>query len=329
MEKKIRMEDIAQELGISIVSVSKGLAGKDGVSEETRAKILAAAQNMGYIAPTKRKKEKQLSGNIGILVADRFFADHAFYPNLYRSMLKQCTDSGYSGLLEIVSPEEERNCTLPAIIVNHKVDGLIFMGQLSRNYLMTLISQELPYIFLDFHDDTLNAESVTSDNISGGYLLTSHILSTGRRKIGFVGNIFSTSSIMDRYLGYTKALLRAGIIPRSDWLLDDRDADGQFIPIRLPKELPEAFVCSCDEVAYNLVELLRRNGRRVPQDVAVAGYDDFQFAQICNPQLTTYRVNVKDMGQAAVDEIVRHINGKKQFTGTIIVHGSLIRREST
>lgn len=329
MANKVRMADIAQKLGISVVSVSKGLAGKDGVSEELREKIIAAAQELGYTAPVDRKKEKRLFGNIGILVADRFFADHAFYPAMYRSMLKQCTASGFSGLLEIVFPEEERNCTVPSFIINSKVDGLIFMGQMNRNYLRTIMNFNLPYILLDFYDDSLSADSVISDNTRGGYILTHHILSTGRKKIGFVGSIFATSSIMDRYLGYTKALLEAGTLPRRDWQVEDRDEAGRFIPLRLPEELPEAFICSCDEVAYNLVEKLKRAGYRVPQDVAVAGYDDLQFAQISNPPLTTYRVNVKDMGQEAVDRIVRRINGKKTVFGDTIIHGSLIRREST
>lgn len=329
MEKKVRMADIAQTLGISVVSVSKGLAGKDGVSEELREKILAAAQTLGYIAPVERKKEKQLSGNIGILVADRFFADHAFYPAMYRSMLKQCTASGFSGLLEIVFPEEERNCTVPSFITHGKVDGLIFMGQMNRNYLRTIMNFDLPFIFLDFYDDSLSADSVISDNTTGGYMLTSHILSTGRKKIGFVGSIFETSSIMDRYLGYTKALLEAGMPPRREWQLEDRDEAGRFISLHLPEELPEAFICSCDEVAYNLAETLKRAGFRVPQDVAVAGYDDHLFSQISNPPLTTYRVNAKDMGREAVDRIIRRINGKKPIAGDIVIHGALIRRDST
>lgn len=329
MEKKIYMADIAQKLGISVVSVSKGLAGKDGVSEQMRQKILSTAKELGYTPPQERKKEKPLSGNVGILVADRFFADQAFYTELYRSVLKQCRDLGFSGLLEIISPEEERNCTVPTMITNRKVDGLIFMGQLDHNYLQTIVNLDLPYIFLDFYDDSLPADCVISDNISGGYTLAKHILSTGRKKIGFVGSIFATSSIMDRYLGYTKALLQAGFAPRMDWQLEDRDESGHFIPIILPEDLPEAFICSCDEVAYNLEETLKRSGLRIPQDVAVAGYDDFQFAQISNPSLTTYRVNVKGMSQVAVERIVRQINGKKTSSRNTVIHGTLIRREST
>ena len=77
------------------------------------------------------------------------------------------------------------------------------------------------------------------------------------------------------------------------------------------------------------METLKRAGLRVPQDVAVAGYDDLQFAQISSPPLSTYRVNVKDMGQEAVDRIVRRINGKKTVLGDTVIHGTLIRRDST
>lgn len=328
MEKKVRMADIAERLGISIVSVSKGLAGKDGVSEEMRERIISAAQELGYHA-SQEKPGKKLCGNIGILVADRFFGDHAFYPNMYRSILRQCRDSGFSGLLEIVSPEEEHSCTVPDIISTGKVDGIIFMGQLSLDYLRTMMDIGLPYILLDFYDEALDVTSVTSDNVTGGFLLTNHILGTGKKKIGFVGSIKSTSSIMDRYLGYVKALLAKNIPIRPDWQLEDRDASGHFIPIALPQDMPEAFLCSCDEVAYNLVDALKRRGYRVPQDVAVAGYDDFQFAQICDPPLTTYQVNVKDMGQVAVARLVRMIHGKKSTRGNTVIHGKFVRRGST
>ena len=329
MEKKVRMADIAERLGISIVSVSKGLAGKDGVSEEMRARIFAAAQEMGYVVPQNKKPEKVQSGNIGVLVADRFFADNAFYPNLYRQVLKRCNDEKYSAILEIVSPEAERECVMPAMIQNQKVDGLIFMGELNRDYLRMVMHAGLPYILLDFYDDGLETDSVTSDNVAGAYRLTTHLLQKGYREIGYVGSIFATSSIMDRYLGYTKALLRAGITPNPQWRLEDRDAAGAFIPFTLPEEMPRAFVCNCDEVAYNLVELLKRRGYRVPQDVAVTGYDDYTFAQICDPQLTTYRVNVENMGQMVVAQLFRKINGKRVTGGNIVVNGTFVERKST
>jgi len=331
MDKKIRMADIAEALGVSVVSVSKALSGQSGVSEDTRDKILELAREWGYVPLRTRKPESRgvVTGNIGILVADRFFSDSKFYANLYRQVLMSCNEHGVSALLELVTPEAERHCTLPAIIQGSKVDGLIFMGEIDLDYLHTIVQTGLPYMLLDFYHEELEADSVTSDNVAGGYRLAMHILQSGRRSIGFVGSIHATSSIMDRYLGCVKALLQEGISIQPQWRIEDRDALGNLIPAMLPERLPEAFLCSCDEVAYNLVEQLKRLGYRIPQDVAVAGYDDFTFAQISTPQLTTYRVDVASMADMVVGQLVRKIKGKHVTKGNMVVSGRFIPRGST
>lgn len=329
MAKSVRMADIAQRLGISVVSVSKGLSGKEGVSDEMRAKILATAQELGYEMPVKAEASAQRSINIGILVADRHFDESAFYSSLYRSLLNHCAPLGYNCILEIVPAESEQNCIMPTLLVNRKVDALIFMGELHRRYISTVLQYGLPFMFLDFYDDTIAGDSVLSDNTSGGYQMTEHLLSTGRRRIGFVGSVCATSSIMDRYLGYCRALLMAGIEPRPDWRLEDRDSDGRLIQTRLPEDMPEVFVCNCDEVAFNLVELLHRNGYEVPRDVAVTGYDDYRFSTICRPQLTSYRIDVDGMAGAVVSQLRRKLNGKSPLAPTTIVPGAFVRRDST
>lgn len=326
------MADIAKELDISVVSVSKALAGKDGVSAEMRERILALAKEKGYVplrAKSKKESETELSANIGILVADRFFADSTFYSGLYRQILMRCNEVGISALLEIVSLEAEKKCTTPAMILGNKIDGIIFMGEISREYLYAVSKSGLPYMLLDFYDEDIEADAVTSDNVAGGYRLTRYLMESGRTKIGFVGSIYATSSIMDRFVGYMKALFKTGTDSRRNWIIEDRDEQGFYIPIELPDEMPEAFVCSCDEVAYNLVEQLKQKGYRVPEDVAVVGYDDHQFAQICTPQLTTYRVNVEEMGRIIVSQMIDRMNGKQNVTkGNIVVNGRFVKRES-
>ena len=328
MAKRVRMADIAAKLGISIVSVSKGLSGKEGVSEEMRARILDTAREMGYALPAKADTAAR-SATIGILVADRHFDDSAFYSSLYRAVVNRCGAMGYNCMLEIVMPEAENACAMPTLLTGRKVDALIFMGELRRRYLSTALQYSLPYMFLDFYDDTIAGDSVLSDNVSGGYQMTEHLLQTGRRRIGFVGSITATSSIMDRYLGYCRALLTAGIEPRPDWRLEDRGPDGYWTPFTLPKEMPEAFVCNCDEVAFNLVERLHREGYRIPQDIAVTGYDDYRFSTISRPQLTSYRIDVDGMAAAVVAQLRRKLSGKASLAPTTMVPGAFVRREST
>lgn len=331
MDKKVRMADIAKELGISVVSVSKALSGKEGVSDETRARVLQLAKQMDYVPlRTKDKPQPSLhSGNIGILMADLFFADNTFYSNMYRQLVMCCGENGYSAMLELVTREAENSCIIPTMVQGRKVDGLIFMGEFNLEYIRAVAAYGLPYILLDSYHEDLDADSITSDNVAGGYRLTRHLLQTGRTKIGFVGSILATSSIMDRFLGYSKALLHAGLPVRMDWVLEDRIGKTTPIAPTLPDEMPEAFLCSCDDTAYTLVELLKQHGYRVPEDVAVAGYDDYHIAQFCTPQLTTYRVNTQDMGRHAVAQLIRRLKGKEVTHGNMVVCGDVILREST
>lgn len=329
MAKPVRMADIAEKLGISVVSVSKALAGKSGVSEEMRARVVTLAKQMGYEG-TKVHSELAGTGNIGVLVSDRFFAENAFYTSLYRSLVLKSGDEGFTCMAEIVTPEAEQGAVLPALVAGRKVDGIIFMGNLDPAYLSNVEASGLPYLMLDFQLPGHACDCVISDNTDGGFMLTEHLLRLGRRQIGFVGSIRATSSIMDRYLGYQKALRLSGITPREDWLLEDRDENGRFIPLALPETLPEAFLCSCDEVAYNLVAALRKIGRRVPEDVAVCGYDDFRFATLCQPPLTTYRVSVEQMAAAVVTWLARKIRQDDPVEPVMwTVPGRLVVREST
>mgnify|MGYP002623103824 CR=1 FL=1 len=139
MAKSVRMADVAAKVGVSIVSVSKALAGKEGVGDEMRAKILAAAEELGYKLPSAKAALTQGNGGqiIGVLVADRFFDESAFYSNLYRALLRCSAPQGISVAMEIVSPQAEFGCIMPTFLVNRKVDGLIFMGEIDRRYMAT------------------------------------------------------------------------------------------------------------------------------------------------------------------------------------------------
>ena len=131
MAKNITMKDIAGELGVSTVTVSKALTDKDGVSDEVRQKIKEKAAEMGYRYNSLAKGMKEgRNGNIGIVVSDRFFEDNSFYNNLYRNIILKLNQTSYFGVFEIISQEQEEQCVLPSMISNSKIDGLIIMGQI-------------------------------------------------------------------------------------------------------------------------------------------------------------------------------------------------------
>jgi len=323
------MKDIANELNVSTVTVSKALANKDGVSDELREKIKKKAEDMGYRYNTLAKGMKEgLSYNIGVIISEKYFSDNAFYHKLYQCLVIEFAKMNYSCILEIVSLSSERNLDMPNILINNKVDGFIILGQLSNDYIDSISKVEVPYLFLDFYNNNYIDDSIVSDSVYGTYILTNYLIEQGHKNIAFVGEIMATSSILDRYLGYYKSLIENGITFKKEWIIKDRDENGTLMDVELPSNMPDAFVCNCDEVAYLLIKQLKREGYKVPEDVSVVGFDDYIFATLSNPQITTFCISMDTMGEMAADAIVRKINDEDYKIGRKVISGDIVIRDS-
>lgn len=329
MAKKVTMRDIAKEINVSAVTVSKALTDKEGVSEEVRKKIKEKAKEMGYLYNSMAKSMREgINYNIGIIVADRFFEDNSFYSNLYRHIVLRLNEINYFGILEILSEEQELQGELPSVISHSKIDGLIVMGQVEIAYLKRIRKTEIPYVLLDFYVESEKVDAVVTDNVFGSYLLTNGLLKAGHRDIVFVGDIHATSSIMDRMLGALKSFIQFGIPHREDWIISDRDEAGEFVNIKLPKDMPTAFVCNCDQAAFLLIRQLKEEGYRVPEDISVVGFDDYVYSTLSNPQLTTFRVNVEGMADVAVKTLIAKIEKEEYPMGRQVIGGEVVHRDS-
>jgi LacI family transcriptional regulator len=329
--KNVTMRDIAQLLDISTVTVSKALSDKDGVSAELKVKIKAAAEEMGYRYNSLAKGMKEgKSYNIGIIIAERFIKDDmdAFYLKMYHNAVKALSKVGYYGIMDIVSSKDEKELVIPKVISENKVDGVIVLGQMGRDYLAVMKKTSIPLVFLDFYDEHLDVDAVISDSYYGAYILTNYVISLGHKDIGFVGNIFATSSILDRYLGYYKAVIMNKISVNEDWVIPDRGDDGEYIDFTLPEKLPTAFICNCDSVAYLFIRKLKKLGYKVPEQISVAGYDNYIYAGLSSPRLTTVEVDMEMMAETAVHVIMRKVEGDKRPQGRKVIGGSLVIRES-
>lgn len=330
MSTKVTMQDIADALQISVVTVSNALSNKEGVGKELRYKIRETAMAMDYpLQPNSKSEKKNTKHTAGVIMAECFCSDNAFYSLLYEKLLLEFEKADYSCILEVIPYEDEMKGVLPKMVLEDKVDGIVVLGQVKRSYIDMLVIEDIPYIFLDFYDEHYSVDSIVSDSVCGSYLLTNYLIENGYKKIGFVGNLKATSSILDRYLGYYKALFQSGLKLRQDWIISDRDQAGNFIlPIALPKELPEAFVCNCDAIAFFLMEQLKEAGFRIPEDIAIVGYDDSAFAKMCSPQLTTFRINQEMMVEAAVDVFIKRIQYENYYGGRTVVGGRIVTRDS-
>lgn len=330
MRPTMSMEEIAKIFGVSKVTVSKALNDKAGVSDELRQKIKAKANELGYrINPSARGLKTNKNYNVGIIIPSRFVgSDSSYYFGVYIKVVTKLTSLGYSSILEVIQPQKEKDLELPDIYVDNKVDGLIVMGQLSDNYLALFEESDIPVIFFDFYLNNTHVDCVVTDNFYSGWNLTELLIAKGHRKIGFVGNVYSTSSIQDRFLGYCRGLLAHKITLDKDIIISDRDDDGQFIKLKLPKNMPTAFVCNNDQVAYDLIKLLQENGYRVPDDISVASFDNTKFSIRSNPQITTVDNNVDEMVDVACKVIIKKIEKTVKQYNRILIKTTLIERDS-
>lgn len=334
-KKSVTMSDIAKVMNVSTVTVSKALGDRDGVSVELRERIKQKATEMGYRVHAGFHGAKDgLTYNIGIIVAKHFISDaSSFYWIVYRNIVELLQNQNYYGMLEVIDNKSmtDPNAVeeVPNTVLDHKVDGLIVLGQLSEDYINRLMQHNLPTVFLDFYGSRDDVDSVLSDSFYGAYMLTSHLIENRHRRIGFLGSISSTSSIQDRYLGYYKALLENRIPLRQDWVIADRSNESDIFPeFTLPNDMPTAFVCNCDETAYKLVNQLKAAGYSIPDDISVVGYDNHIYSTICNPRLTTIDVNSRVMSTEAVDIILHKIRDGNYRRGRTLVTGKLVRRGS-
>ena len=302
MKKKVTMSDIGAALGVSTVTVSKALGGREGVGDELRERIIRTAREMGYGAARAQgaAPERADAAAVGILTAERFFDKTSFYASMYRELTGAILEEGMLGALEIVTDGMEKALTLPSLVTDRRVNSLVLLGQFGPEYMELLSSAGLRTVCLDFYSDRGGC-SVVSDGRGGAWQITRHLIGLGHRKIGFVGSAAATSSITDRMCGYLRAMTEAGLLPvPPEGIVEDRDAEGRYLfPLRLPKDLPTAFVCNNDDVAVQLIRQLNGMGISVPGDVSVTGFDDYTLFP--SPVvLTTFRPDRERMARAAV-----------------------------
>ncbi len=324
----VSMRDIARRVGVSAVTVSKALSGRSGVSEETRRLIEKTAADMGYVNPRDAQAEEARAMDVGILVPERYFAPDAYYATICGQLVNTLSAAGHFGVLELLTAGMEMGGTLPNLLRAGRVDAVILLGQPDAAYLRTLTAQSVPLVFLDFYDEGASADAVVGDNAYGCYQLTSHLIGQGHRDIGFVGSCTATSSIMDRYLGFYRAMLMHGLPIRPECVLPDRDGSARLIQPQLPQRLPTAFVCNCDLVALRTIAQLRERGVRVPEDVSVVGFDDFCALPDTAPSLTTFRLDTQAMVQIAVRMATERRTGVQRPFGRVVVGGQPIYRSS-
>lgn len=330
--QKVRMSDIAERLGVSTVTVHNALSGKRGVSDELRNQILDTAQKMGYepASPAPKKKPEGESWKIGVIIAENYLAQYVtYYWKMYQELALVAAEKRCYTMIEVLHKDAEINTgKLPEMVTERSVDGLIIIGEIDRHYIRILQKNAgMPMAFVDFYDSEIARDSVVADNFYGMYQLTELLIRQGIREMAFIGSVYATSSIMDRYCGFQKALMAHHLDLPKEWLIEDRDPLGQ-VNFELPACMPEAFVCNCDLIAGMLIMKLNEKGYRVPEDISVVGFDNFIYPGFADMRITTYEVNMKAMVKVALDKILKQIRSPGRSRTLEVISGQVRLKNS-
>ncbi|MBP3754080.1 MAG: LacI family DNA-binding transcriptional regulator [Lachnospiraceae bacterium] len=332
MGDKVRLADIAEKTGVSIVSVSKALSGKGGVSRQKLEEIKKVAKELGYEPHTYAARHP--SKNIGVICRESYLTRfYSFYWQMYQDMNKTASLMGSFAMLEVVTSDMENKTEMPRLLAEDKVDACIVVGNMAEDYLSAMREGfDIPVVYLDFMGKDADMDCVVSDSFYGAYAMTNYLYDMGHTKIAYVGTLLATGSITDRYLGYQKSVLEHGGKLKKEWIIDDRDAktgltDAEKM-LTLPKDMPTAFFCNCDLTAALLIKKLEKNGYHVPEDISVAGYDNYTYPGICETEITTYEVDLAEMSKQAVEIALQNVWGEDYKKGLHIVCGKLVEKES-
>lgn len=325
-EKVVTQTDIARELNTSVVSVSNALNGRKGVSDELRQKILDTAEEIGYQGSMQEAQEHEKTFRIGVLISRRYlFSTPSFYMKVYQEIVMAAAAKKCVTFLEVMDPQDEERLKIPDLVSDGQSDGILVVGELKRPYTQLIKEKSrVPVIFVDYYEDIPDTDFIISDGYTGTCRLTRMLLDAGYRRVGFVGNIMATSSIMDRYLGYRKAMMERDVEIRQEWIISDRDSNSCDLYVDLPGELPEAFVCNCDRIASILIGKLRKAGYRVPEDIGVVGFDHFLMERIDGIELTTYDVDIEAMARVSVNTLLRKMNHTYFIPRLRVISGKVV-----
>ena len=206
------------------------------------------------------------------------------------------------------------------------------IGEMKKGYIDAVRREykNVPIVCVDYYDVYEDMDYIVTDGFGGMEQMTRLMIKEGIRDLAFVGTVNATKNITDRYLGYCKALDRAGIEDAKYNIIPDRDSSGEVFDLnpQLPEKLPQGFVCNCDRTAFAVIRKLKERGMRVPEDVSVVGFDNYPPDVSGGRQLSTYQNDEQVLARLSIHTMIRRIEGKKKPEGIRIVEGSMIRGES-
>lgn len=315
---EITIKDVARLARVSIATVSRVLNNNPyPVAKETKQRVIQAAQHLNF-RPSRLAQGLKLRRSTTFGLIFPTFLAGTLYSQIFHAVEDEAIQNHYGIVLGTSYGEAKREEFLVNLLRERRVDGLLVIPSSERVNLecYRYLKRKIPLVFLDRYLPQIDADRVTTDNIKGAYMAVKHLIELGRKRIVFLsGPEAPCTSIQDRIRGYKKALDEAGIgfrrIIQTEKDITRQKECGYQAMKRFLSTHPEisALFAVNDSVAIGALRAIREAGLRVPDDIAVVGYDDDEMASFLDVPLTTIAQQKGKMGKIAVKLLLERING--------------------
>lgn len=328
----VTIVDVALEAGVSYSTVSRVVNNFKYVKPETRDRVEAAMNKLGYVA---NLNARSLAGGrsqvVGMLIYE---IDTSYHVEIVRGVDAEITNSEYDLMLSTTHKRKRKESTYVTQLTQGLVDGLLLV--LPRNlesYIEDLDRLQVPYVLIDHPGvDNDKSNTITATNWQGAYDATQYLIQLGHHRIGFITGFVEVASAQDRLAGYQTAIRDHGffvdpeLICKGDFL-EESGYEGakKFLSLKKP---PTAIFASSDVAAFGTMRAIDEAGYRVPQDISIVGFDDVPESSYIRPRLTTVRQPLREMGQLATRMLVERIDDLTLPTKQIVLPTRLMVRDS-
>ncbi|GAA4273692.1 LacI family DNA-binding transcriptional regulator [Aquimarina gracilis] len=334
--KKATIHDIAKELNITASTVSRALNNNPRISEATKKAVLGMAKDLNYqpnnLAAALRKGKSQL---IGIIVPT---INRSFFSSVIRGVEEVANKLNYRVIVSQSNEDVDNEIATLNALLNARVDGvLVSIGKNTDRFehYKDLMERGIPLVLFDRTTNEVGTSQVVIDDYLGGYLATEHLIKQGCKKIVHFTNLKQVNIYKERYRGYLEALrdndipFDESLVYQSDMqLVDGRNCTEQLLASH--KKFDAIFSAS-DYAAVGALQILKENGVKVPEDVALVGFSNEPFTSFTDPSLTTVSQFPIEMGQAAAESFFEILEAKKKkfIPQKTVLQPELIIRDSS
>ncbi|MFO7933077.1 MAG: LacI family DNA-binding transcriptional regulator [Bacteroidales bacterium] len=336
-KKEVTIYDIAKALNLSASTVSRGLRNHPAIRKETTEKILEKARSMGYQQNTfARNLRKNRSNTLGVVLPR---LDSSFQSSVVSGIEKKVNQKGYNLIISQSRESVRKEKTNISTMYSSRVDGLLISlacDTRDLNHLEMFFEKRIPVVLFDRvkQHPHYRCTSVIIDNKKAGYDATSHLVEQGCKRIMFIGANLLCNVYKERYRGFRQALEQHGITDHKELTFIDilNEQTGFYVVERILKmsDPPDGIFAANDSSAVSVICELKRKGIRVPEDIAVVGFNNVHMSRVVEPGLTTIHYPGMEMGEVAASTLIEMLDQDQPvLTRTIVLDHQLILRGSS